>query len=170
MNKTRIEISPLIENQKVELILEENSEDTEVFVFHKYSLEGEKYRINIRLNSYAEPEIICEEGIGKILKKVKKEVKDSISGDKRRNFAADLKKAMIEFGIEESAYSVFERLVNGASGYFGIIPDNEEPLQKTKDSYVRFCNNKKFYLSILKEKGLFAIIICANIGIWKFKQ
>ena len=72
MGKNTVNISPLIENQKVEIRVEEIINDTEVLTLHKYSLDGEKYQIKIKLNPNDEPEIICEEGNGKIIRKVKK--------------------------------------------------------------------------------------------------
>lgn len=167
MGKNTVNISPLIENQKVEIRVEEIINDTEVLTLHKYSLDGEKYQIKIKLNPNDEPEIICEEGNGKIIREVKKEVKKTIYGDRRIDLVVDLKKALSELGIEESAYGVFNKAIDNISKYFGITPDNEEPKQKIHDSYCRFFNHKNYYLLIFKKSGFFVLIISANVGKWE---
>lgn len=167
MEKNTVNISPLIENQKVEIRVDDIINDTEVLTFHKYSLDGEKYRIIIPLFPSDEPKVICEVGHKKIIKKVKNEVKKTISGDKQKNFAIELKMALEKLGIENTAYGVFCQVLDSISNFFGITPDKDESPCKKDDFYCRFFNHKKYYLEIVKEKGLFVLIICANIGLLK---
>ena len=78
MEENTVNISPLIENQKVEIRVEDIINETEVLTLHKYSLDGEKYRIKIHLYPSVKSEIICEDGDMKIINRVKNEVKKTI--------------------------------------------------------------------------------------------